>query len=207
MAQNFTDKTAKLGFFGGSFDPIHQGHLSVALAALEKFDLRKILLCPAFFAPLRKEKPLFSAEHRLAMVESVAREHTSLSTFDHEIRSSRTCYTYETLKAVQQLYPNEQVFLMLGDDQLNKFDQWKFHRLILEEFPMIVFNREQPSEEKVLNENFTNSRIHYLDNPLFPHSSTEIRNRITQQLDISNLVSNSVHSYMKNNRLLFSNNP
>ena len=207
MAQNFTDKTAKLGFFGGSFDPIHQGHLSVALAALEKFDLRKILLCPAFFAPLRKEKPLFSAEHRLAMVESVAREHTSLSTFDHEIRSSRTCYTYETLKTVQQLYPNEQVFLMLGDDQLNKFDQWKFHRLIVEEFPMIVFNREQPSEEKVLNENFTNSRIHYLDNPLFPHSSTEIRNRITQQLDISNLVSNSVHSYMKNNRLLFCNNP
>ena len=141
------------------------------------------------------------------MVESVVQEHASLSTFDHEIRSSRTCYTYETLKAVQQLYPNEQVFLMLGDDQLNKFDQWKFHRLILEEFPMIVFNREQPSEEKVLNENFTNSRIHYLENPLFPHSSTEIRNRITQQLDISNLVSNSVHSYMKNNRLLFCNNP
>jgi len=150
---------------------------------------------------------LFSSEHRLSMVDSVAREHASLCTFDHEIRSSRTCYTYETLKAVQQLYPNEQVFLMLGDDQLNKFDQWKFHRLILEEFPMIVFNREQPSEEKVLNENFTNSQIHYLDNPLFPHSSTEIRNRITQQLDISNLVSNSVHSYMKNNRLLFSNNP
>ena len=174
MAQNFTDKTAKLGFFGGSFDPIHQGHLSVALAALEKFDLRKILLCPAFFAPLRKEKPLFSAEHRLAMVESVVRENASLCTFDHEIRSSRTCYTYETLKAVQQLYPNEQVFLMLGDDQLNKFDQWKFHQNILNEFQIIVFNRNNIANGKDFSKKFPSARIHRLENPLFPHSSTEI---------------------------------
>ena len=67
-----------IGFYGGSFDPIHQGHVSLALYAIKQFSLEKILLCPAFLAPLRKEKPAFSAAHRLAMVDSVTKENENL---------------------------------------------------------------------------------------------------------------------------------
>ena len=60
----------RIGFFGGSFDPIHQGHVSVALEAVNKFNLQQILLCPAYFAPLRDQRPLFPAAHRLGMVHT-----------------------------------------------------------------------------------------------------------------------------------------
>ena len=80
-----TTPNLKIGFFGGSFDPIHRGHVSVALTALKKFNLHKILLCPAFFAPLREQKPLFSPKDRLAMVSAVTQEHSQLEVFDHEI--------------------------------------------------------------------------------------------------------------------------
>lgn len=202
MPPNSSHSLPRLGFFGGSFDPMHQGHLSVALATIEKFSLQKVLLCPAFFAPLREKSPVFSADHRLAMVESVTKTHQALLSFDHEIRAEKTCFTYETLQMVQANYPKHKIHLMLGDDQFYKFDQWKFHRQILEEFSIIVFERNQVKKSQISKTQFLASAIHFLDNPIFPQSSTEIRDRIQQGLNISHLIPPPVLTYMKNNRLL-----
>jgi nicotinate-nucleotide adenylyltransferase len=191
----------KIGFFGGSFDPIHRGHLSVALTALEKFNLHKILLCPAFFAPLRKEKPLFSPKDRLAMVGSLTQEHSQLEMFDHEIISGNTCYTYNTLQSAQKIYPKSEIFLMLGDDQFNQFDYWKFHQEILKEFSLIVFNRIKAEKGKTFFERFPSAKIFALGNQLIPYSSTEIRKNIETGRDISQLVPSSVLSYMQQNQL------
>ena len=77
----------RIGFFGGSFDPIHQGHVSVALEAVNKFNLQQILLCPAYFAPLRDQRPLFPAAHRLGMVQAVARGDPRFGTYDKEVQA------------------------------------------------------------------------------------------------------------------------
>ena len=191
----------KIGFFGGSFDPIHRGHASVALSALKKFNLHKILLCPAFFAPLREQKPLFSPKDRLAMVSAVTQEHSQLEVFDHEIISGKTCYTYNTLQRAHEIYPKDEIFLMLGDDQFNNFEYWKFHQEILKEFSLIVFNRINSEKSKTFFERFPSAKIFALGNQLLPYSSTEIRKNIEIDRDISHLVSSSVLSYMQKNQL------
>ena len=90
----------KIGFFGGSFDPIHNGHVSLALCAIKELSLEKVLLCPAHFAPLRNQKPLFSSADRMSMVDSLSKIHGKLEPFDYEVISGKTCYTYELLKFV-----------------------------------------------------------------------------------------------------------
>lgn len=202
MPEPSISPTPRIGFFGGSFDPIHQGHVSVALEAVKQFNLRQILLCPAFFAPLRDQKPLFSAVHRLAMVEAVAQEHSPFLAFGQEVLSKNICFTYHTLQSVQQNYPDSEIFLMLGDDQFSKFDQWKFHQEILAQFPLIIFNRNETENGRDFSEEFPSAQIHPLGNQRFPHSSTEIRQHIHQGTCISSHVPQSVLAYMTNHQLL-----
>ena len=202
MPEPSTYPTPRIGFFGGSFDPIHQGHVSVALEAVKQFNLWQILLCPAFFAPLRDQKPLFSAVHRLAMVEAVAQEHSKFVAYDEEILAQKTCFSYHTLQSVQQNYPDSEIFLMLGDDQFSKFDQWKFHQEILAQFPLIIFNRNGTRINQDFSEKFPSAKIHPLGNQRFPHSSTEIRQHIHQGTCISSHVPQSVLAYMTNHQLL-----
>jgi len=202
MPEPSSSSTPRIGFFGGSFDPIHQGHVSVALEAVKQFNLQQILLCPAFFAPLRDQKPLFSAVHRLAMVDAVAQEHSPFVAYNQEVLSKNICFTYHTLQSVQQNYPNSEIFLMLGDDQFNKFDQWKFHQEILAQFPLIVFNRNGTKNNQDFSEEFPSAKIHQLGNLQFPHSSTEIRKLIQQGTSISSHVPQSVLAYMTNHQLL-----
>ena len=201
MSVTSSSNSPKIGFFGGSFDPIHRGHVSVALAALEKFKLQKILLCPAFFAPLRQEKPLFSPGDRLSMVSSITQEHSNLEIFDHELLSGKTCYTYHTLQKAQKIYPEYEIHLMLGDDQFDKFDQWKFNHQILGEFSLIVFNRTSTEQSKLPPVDSATTKIQALGNELFPFSSTEIRKNLETGTDISHLVPSSVFSYMQKNQL------
>ena len=202
MPEPSTYSTPRIGFFGGSFDPIHQGHVSVALEAVKQFNLRQILLCPAFFAPLRDQKPLFSAVHRLAMVNAVAQEHSEFVAYDVEILAQKTCFTFHTLQSAQQIYSQSEIFLMLGDDQFNKFDQWKFHQEILAQFPLIIFNRNGTTNNQDFSEEFPSAKIHPLGNQRFPHSSTEIRQHINQGTCISSHVPQSVLAYMTNHQLL-----
>ena len=130
MASN--EHPFRIGFFGGSFDPLHNGHLMLIAEALQSSKLDKLLLCPAFHAPLRSEKPLFPGEQRLEMLRSVCSERPELETFDHEIQQARTCYTYKTLLEVRKIYPDAQIHLLIGNDQFQKLDQWKFNRELLQ---------------------------------------------------------------------------
>ena len=91
---------------------------------------------------------------------------------------------------------------MLGDDQFNKFDQWKFHQEILAPFPLIIFNRNGAKKKQNFSDKFTSAKIHSLGNQQFPHSSTEIRKLIQQCTSISSHVPPSVLAYMKKHKLL-----
>lgn len=135
------------------------------------------------------------------MVGSLTQEHSQLEMFDHEIISGNTCYTYNTLQSAQKIYPKSEIFLMLGDDQFNQFDYWKFHQEILKEFSLIVFNRIKAEKGKTFFERFPSAKIFALGNQLIPYSSTEIRKNIETGRDISQLVPSSVLSYMQQNQL------
>ena len=116
----------RIGFFGGSFDPIHNGHLCLATQAIEQAALDTLLLCPAYHAPLRSEKPFFKATDRLAMLERIALEHTRIEVFPHEILQGKVCFTRDTLLEVAKKFPGAEILLLLGADQFAKLPQWKF---------------------------------------------------------------------------------
>jgi len=192
----------RIGFLGGTFDPIHQGHVSLALEAANAYSFQRVLLCPAYQAPLRDDQPFFSGEDRLSMVESVAANYSVLQPYDHEIRKQKTCYTFETLQSVQRDYPQSQVFVLIGDDQFIQFDKWKFNQKIMEHFDLLVFNRNQDNSSSEDHCNFPKDKIHFLQNDFFSHSSTEVRNLIKRGLEIKSLLHPSVYNYMKQKQLI-----
>jgi len=136
------------------------------------------------------------------MVEAASQKHSHLEVFDEEILSGKTCYTYKTLLEVNNKFPEHEIFLMIGDDQYDKFEKWKFHQNILNEFQIIVFDRNNIANGKDFSKKFPSARIHRLENPLFPHSSTEIRKCIETGKDISHLIPSPVYSHMKESNLL-----
>ena len=163
--------------------------------ALRSGKLDKLLICPAFHAPLRSEKPMFSGEQRLEMVRSLAAERADIDFFDHEIRQARTCYTYETLLEVRKINPDAQLHLLIGNDQFQKLDQWRFNRELLQIAHLLVFSRDRyelvppcgidPLPHTVMN------------NPLIPVSSTEVRQRLLAGQSVSELVPPVIHEKLK----------
>ena len=184
-----------IGFFGGTFDPFHIGHLMLVNELFAHAKVEKLLLCPAFKAPLRREKALFKACDRLAMVQAVASEHSRLKVLDYEIRRKRVCYTYETIQEVRRLYPTLPVLMLIGADQFNRLAQWKFLDRLLPVVHMLVFLRDRsthPVPPKVRHLSYS-----VMKNPLVPVSSTEIRERIAKHQSVLGLVPQTVLDYLQ----------
>ncbi|MBT3541442.1 MAG: nicotinate (nicotinamide) nucleotide adenylyltransferase, partial [Opitutae bacterium] len=141
MAESTKSSPPRIGFFGGSFDPIHIGHISLAQQAIQLARLDTLLLCPAFHAPLRIEKPYFSTQTRLRILEKIAQEIPQFKICTLEIEKQKICYTFETIKEVQLQYPDSTILLLLGADQFNRLHEWKFHQELAEHCQFLVFSR------------------------------------------------------------------
>ena len=102
-----------IGFFGGSFDPPHQGHLQIAEQAIETANLEKLIFCPAFHAPMKDSPPMFSGKQRLAMLKAMCAKNPLMQITDIEIVHAKTRYTYETIFELRQNFPNHLIYLIL----------------------------------------------------------------------------------------------
>jgi nicotinate-nucleotide adenylyltransferase len=118
-------KQKRIGLLGGSFDPLHFGHLNMAIALSEAHRLDSVLFCPAYTSPFKIENPpVVSAEHRLAMVFCGIRGINQFSTLDWEIAQNGPSYTIDTIKKLKDESAAE-LFLLLGEDQLFDLHRWK----------------------------------------------------------------------------------
>ena len=109
----------RVGFFGGSFDPIHLGHLGLAEEAIRFASLNLLLFCPAFHAPLRDEKPFFSSQQRLDMLYKITEHNPRMDVCKIELEKQKTCFTYETLLEVRSRFPDSEFFSSLVLTNLN----------------------------------------------------------------------------------------
>ncbi|HLU46748.1 MAG TPA: nicotinate-nucleotide adenylyltransferase [Planctomycetota bacterium] len=114
----------KLGVYGGTFDPIHEGHLAVARAAKEAHDLDRVLVVPAACPP-HKRGAKASDSHRLAMVELALRGEKGLVPSDIEIRRGGTSYTVDTLRELGADHPGAEIFLIVGGDSVVDLPLWR----------------------------------------------------------------------------------
>ena len=191
---------ARIGFFGGSFDPIHNGHLCLATQALEQAALDTLLLCPAYHAPLRSEKPFFKATDRLAMLERIALEHARIEVFPHEILQGRVCFTRDTLVEVAKKYPGTEILLLLGADQFAKLPQWKFIDELLDMVTFLVFSRS--SDEMASVPPLPGIKFERMNNELIDLSSTIVREKIRNGRPVRNDIPRPAYDYLEKHSLL-----
>ena len=181
-----------VGIFGGTFDPIHTGHLITAQAVRELRGLDKIIFIPAFISPHKTEIPTLSPEHRFAMVKLAIKNIPYFDFSDLEINTATISYTIETLRVLKEKY--NKIELIIGYDNILKFSSWKEPDEILKLAKIIVLNRKL-TQEPINKDRFYNSAL-FVDTPTIEISSSEIRERVSKNLPLNFLVPEEVQKYI-----------
>lgn len=182
----------KVGIFGGTFDPIHFGHLITAQNVLEKRKLKKIIFIPAFIAPHKIQYEYSAPEHRYNMTKIAASLYPYFEVSDYEISRDEISYTYNTLVEFEKKY--EEMELIIGFDNLITFDLWHKPDDILKLANLVVLKRTYDKEIKSPNKYFAEAE--FVDSPTIEISSTAIRNRVSRNLPIDYFVPQDVREYI-----------
>ena len=191
----------KIGVLGGTFDPFHYGHLSIAKAALDEFHLDGICLLPNFVQPFKIGKKITSPFHRVNMVNLIAEKYPGFSTLSREAFSDEISYTYTTLKSLKDENPDSKFYFILGTDSFLSIMTWYKAEQLVEEFPIIVGERPGYKEEETISmksrlEREHNAEIGILNNHILEISSTEIKERIRKGVSISDMVPQEIERYI-----------
>ena len=195
--------------FGGTFDPIHTGHLKLAEKVIEQDLADEVMFVPAGKPPHKLDKPISAAEHRLEMVKLVLDEYHEFSVSDYEIVNQRkTSYTVNTLRALKAAFPERRFRLMMGMDNFHELHTWHKYQEIISDYDLIVFTR--PKTKRIamahITEKFGNRFSSKLEKSIIDSvdvdiSSTEIRERVANDEELSGLVLPSVAEYIIENGL------
>lgn len=190
----------KIGFFGGTFDPIHSGHINVGVRILEAGLVDQILYSPARISPTKGEAPpIAPCHHRLNMLQLALEDVPGCDLYDEEIKKEGPSYTIDALKGIKG-----ELRLIVAEDAAYGFDQWKDIEQLLEMAPPIIairhgFNREKlnhlPDSIKWKIEKGT------IQIPAMDISSTEIRERLKKRLYCGHLLPGKVLDYIHQNTL------
>ncbi|WP_406616985.1 nicotinate-nucleotide adenylyltransferase [Mycoplasmopsis adleri] len=162
----------RIGLFGGSFNPVHNGHIKIAEYAYKTLKLDKIYFIPAAKNPFKKDDKIASSEHRLDMLNLALKNfngNAEVSLF--EIKRGGVSYTFETIRYFKQQFPNDELFFIMGSDLLPKFNKWEYADEITQTAKFVVYKRSQNINK--LNAKKYNMMI--INNPLYEESSTAIR--------------------------------
>jgi nicotinate-nucleotide adenylyltransferase len=186
-----------VGILGGTFDPIHIGHLITSYEVLKKRNLEKIIFVPCNISPLKIDLKITEDFHRLNMLNLAVEEFPSFEVCDYEIRKGDVSYTYDTLVELKKTYDNME--LIIGFDNLAVFEKWNRPDDIFQLAKVVVMKREIDCIPTTRNKYFDSAIL--LDTILVDISSTEIRERIRNKLPIDSLVPNKVKEYISQNGL------
>ena len=114
----------KIGILGGTFEPVHLGHIGLAQAALHELMLDEVLLMPANKQPFKKNKHVEDASKRLRMIELATSNCERIGVTDIELQSEGLSYTYDTMIKFMKIYPDTEIFFILGSDSLLRIESW-----------------------------------------------------------------------------------
>jgi len=184
-----------IGFFGGTFDPVHNGHINLAIELKEKGQLDEVWFCPASASPFKKENDTASGLDRLEMLRLALKDIPYFKILDNEIIRGGHSYTIDTLKSLIQ-ETGKKFRLILGEDQIQSFSSWKDFETLIKIARPLVGGRSIENSKLINSEDFEFVRI-----PLFDISATSVRLRVKNNLYIKHLVSAEVENYILNKGL------
>lgn len=177
----------RIALFGGSFNPIHCGHLAIAEAVVQQGLADEVWLMVSPHNPLKSETDLANEQLRYQWTQKAVEDIPHVEASDYEFRMPRPSYTYLTLRQLRKERPEDTFCLCIGADNWNCFSKWREYEEILTHHPIIVYPRENHHVEVVQQPNVT-----LLNMPLHRVSSTDIRQRLERGESIEGLVPSSL---------------
>lgn len=199
-------KKTKIGLLGGTFDPIHYGHLVIAENAAIQYDLEQVIFIPTGYSPHKKDSEIETVDHRMEMLMMALKDNPTFQFSTMEIESHETSYTYRTLEILHDKFPDWEIYFILGADSLDYLEHWVKPLRIFELAHILAAVRDdmnipqmQMKAEK-LSQQFQ-AKISFINTPNIAISSRDIRTRIKQNQSIRYLVPNEVRRYILNKHL------
>ena len=188
----------KIGLFFGSFNPIHIGHLIVANSLVSNTDLEQVWFVVSPQNPFKKVKSLLHEFDRLDMVERAIADDNRLKATDVEFSMPKPSYTIDTLDLLSQKFPQHTFQLLMGEDNLEQFANWKQHERILTEFGLCVYPRPaRPGELAKPSPFRQHPNVQLITAPLLDISATYIREAIRANRSIRYMVPDVVNEMIK----------
>jgi nicotinate-nucleotide adenylyltransferase len=215
-------KEARIGLFGGTFNPIHLGHLKAADIVQRKFAFEKVLFIPSYIPPHKDSGEVASPFHRLKMIELAISSFSRFVPSSIETDAKEMSYSIITLKKIKKIYPHTQIFFILGIDAFLDIETWKDYESVLEKCFFVVISRpgyhlkeakrilgtkygkwiyEYSNSDEVKKENILHHRILLLPIDALEIASTEVRERIRNNASIRGMVPENVLSYIQEHNL------
>jgi nicotinate-nucleotide adenylyltransferase len=182
----------KIGLFFGSFNPIHVGHLIIANTMATTTDLQQVWFIVSPQNPFKKNNSLLHEFDRYTMVERAIADNHKLKVTDVEFKLPKPSYTIDTLTVLADKHPEHEFVLIMGEDNLVQFENWKNYDKILEFYKIYVYPRPHTAPH-----NYTSHpSVNFVEAPLLDISATYIRKRLQEQKNIKYLVTEPVEAYI-----------
>ena len=196
-------KSVRIALFGGTFDPVHYGHLRLAEEAREAANLERVLFVPANASPFRLQEPLSAPQHRLQMLRLATVDNPAFEVSELEIQRGGVSYTIDTVVAIRNQYPEATLFLIMGADALQSFMQWRSPDAIVQACSLLVGVRPTHELQAILERlpETIRQRAQPVAMPLLDISAHTIRRRVRAGRSIRYLTPPDVIKYIQQHRL------
>ena len=189
----------KIGFLGGSFDPVHFGHLIAAQDVYEQYHFDRLFLVPAAQAPLKAQDMQSVTEDRLAMLRAACEWDHRLEIADYELNKGGVSYTIDSVRHFRQQFPHDELFWIIGGDQLPLLHKWKDISQLAAMVEFIFL--ERPGHPSKPHTHITGLRLHRCDGHLIEISSSELRQRVRHGRSLNYLCPQKVIAYIESKKL------
>lgn len=196
----------KIGIMGGTFNPIHMGHLILAEKAYETMNLDKVWIVPTANPPHKQDMEILGKVHRLEMVKMAIEDNPHFELSLMEMEGEKPRYSYETMEWLKEIYPEYEFYYLLGADSLFDIEKWReFKRFMAATHILVAVRNDQISENldtwiTYLRETY-GANISLIDSPNIGISSSQIREAVGKGKSIRYYVPDKVYEYIRKNRL------
>jgi len=197
------NSVVRIALFGGTFDPVHYGHLRLAEEAREAAGLERVLFVPAHMSPFRQQEPISLPRHRIDMARLAIADNPAFEVSELEIQRGGVSYTVNTVAALRAAYPDAELYLILGADALKGFPNWHQAEAIAQECCLLVGMRPNYDLQAVLEHLPDAIRARVQPVPMTPLdiSASDLRQRIRTGRSIRYLTPPDVIEYIQQHRL------
>lgn len=196
----------KIGLFGGTFNPVHNGHVRLLKTADESMCFDELIVMPSKIPPHKKAEGLVSGKHRVNMLGLAFEDSGKVSVSDYELKRRGKSYSVYTLRYLKKQYPDDKLYFIMGSDMLLCFDKWYRYEEILTMTSLVCLSRDDEDTSEKLRECADKLRekgaeVILLDAEPYELSSSEIRQKLRESQDCSCYLPKKIVQYICDNKL------